>query len=136
MHRERPTIAQVEDSLRTVYDPCSLRTATPLSILDMGLVRDIRIADGGAVSVVMTVTSPGCTLYPAFARAAEEAIGGIPGVSSVEISVRSDLLWSPTLMSGEARRRRDVLDLAKAAVRPQQWREAAGDTKTGSPANG
>jgi metal-sulfur cluster biosynthetic enzyme len=116
----------VQEALQAVSDPCSLQTSTPMSIVDMGLVREVDIGDGGDVKIKLAVTSPGCTLFPSFARAASERICAIPGVASVEVEVDPAILWSPADMLLKARLSREQRHqeaIAHRTVRPRQWAE-------------
>ena len=79
--------AEVREALRPVCDP-----ELGVSIVDLGLVRDIEILDGGQrVDVTMTLTTPFCPEGPLIVAAAQKAVGRLPGV--VESYV--DLVWSP-----------------------------------------
>ena len=57
--------ADVRSTINSIVDPCSAGRGVPIGLADMGLVRDVRV-DGGAVSVAMRVTSPGCTFAVEF----------------------------------------------------------------------
>jgi metal-sulfur cluster biosynthetic enzyme len=130
--RQKQLTGAVADTLRTVYDPCSLQTATPLNIVDMGLVRSIAVTEDGDVQLELTVTSPGCTLFPSFARAAAEKVEALPGVRSVDVSVETSTLWTPSAMSADARRRiaeRHRVGQAAAEFRPRQWRSRQGSAR-------
>ncbi len=59
-----PTKDQVTDRPRAVIDP-ELRR----SIVDLGMVRSIEIADGGHVDVVVSLTTPGCPIRSHFQQA-------------------------------------------------------------------
>ncbi len=52
-----PTKDQVDDALRAVIDP-ELRR----SIVDLGMVRSIEIADSGQVDVIVSLTTAGCPI--------------------------------------------------------------------------
>ncbi|HXV93730.1 MAG TPA: iron-sulfur cluster assembly protein, partial [Pseudonocardia sp.] len=52
--------AAVEAALGTVCDPCSAAAGAPLSLREMGLVRECAVEDG-TVRVSLAVTGPGCT---------------------------------------------------------------------------
>jgi hypothetical protein len=63
---------------RTVYDP-----EIPVNIFDLGLVYTIEISDAGAVTVIMSLTAPGCPV------AGEHGRDG--GVDRWSVHVRSPL---------------------------------------------
>ena len=50
-----PLYDTVVEACRSVYDP-----EIPVNIFDLGLVYTIDIADDNAVTVIMTLTAPGC----------------------------------------------------------------------------
>jgi metal-sulfur cluster biosynthetic enzyme len=79
------TTDQVKLALRRVKDP-----ELNLNILDLGLVYDIRV-EGNAVSIDMTLTSPGCPSGPEIMTDAERHLRAIPGVGDVSVN----LVWSP-----------------------------------------
>ena len=47
--------SQVEDTLRTIYDP-----EIPVNIFELGLVYEIKIDNDKKVKISMTLTSPNC----------------------------------------------------------------------------
>jgi metal-sulfur cluster biosynthetic enzyme len=77
--------ADVWEVLYDVDDP-----EMPVSIVDLGLVYGVEVADGHA-TVVMTLTYTGC---PARKYLTEEIAERVAGVDSVE-SVDLELVWSP-----------------------------------------
>ncbi len=78
--RAMPTREQVTEALRGVIDP-ELRR----SIVDLGMVRSTEIAEGGAVSVVVSLTTPGCPIRSHFQQAVSERVGALEGVSRVDV---------------------------------------------------
>jgi len=80
---------QVKLALRRVKDP-----ELNLNILDLGLVYAIRV-DGNAVSVDMTLTSPGCPSGPEIMTDAERHLSAIPGVGEVAVNLVWSPFWSP-----------------------------------------
>jgi metal-sulfur cluster biosynthetic enzyme len=81
------TDEQVREALRPVQDP-----ELAMSIVDLGLVRDVSITeDGHAVLVTMTLTTPFCPEAPAIVAAAREALRRLPGVTTRQV----DLVWTP-----------------------------------------
>jgi metal-sulfur cluster biosynthetic enzyme len=127
--------AQVVEALHRVFDPCSLAANAPLSLIDMGLIRDWRIDREGNLTVRACVTSACCTMAPHFVRAAEEQLAKIPGVTSVRVELDPAFFWTPEAMSPhgkaalEARRRRSI---ELTGLRPQQWRETRGTAGSAS----
>lgn len=80
-----PTDARIWEALGRVTDP-----EYALSIVDLGLVYDVRVADG-AVRVAVTFTSIGCPAIDMILADAEAAIRAVPGVRDV----RLDVVWTP-----------------------------------------
>lgn len=80
-----PTDARIWEALGRVTDP-----EYALSIVDLGLVYDVRVVDG-AVRVAVTFTSIGCPAIDMILEDAEAAIRAVPGVRDV----RLDVVWTP-----------------------------------------
>jgi metal-sulfur cluster biosynthetic enzyme len=122
--------AAIRAALHRVYDPCSVAAASPLSLIDMGLIRgwsyDPRARH---VAVTMIVTSPACFLSENMADGMRQQLLEIDAVDSVDVRIDGDVLWSPTLLSAGAQA---SLDERRARIRrllqvtPQQWRGHAG----------
>tara|TARA_B100000315_G_scaffold79794_1_gene73140 strand:+ start:527 stop:838 length:312 start_codon:yes stop_codon:yes gene_type:complete len=88
----------VMGALRQVYDP-----EIPVNIVDLGLIYDVQVNDGGEVYVQMTLTFPGCGMGPFIAQQAEWAVQEIEGVEEVQVEMVFDPPWSPNLISDEAK---------------------------------
>ena len=88
----------ITEALKTVYDP-----EIPVNVVDLGLIYDVQVKDGGDVYVQMTLTFPGCGMGPFIAQQAEWAIQDLDGVEEVEIEMVFEPAWSPELISEEAR---------------------------------
>ena len=88
----------VMGALRQVYDP-----EIPVNIVDLGLIYDVQVNDGGEVYVQMTLTFPGCGMGPFIAQQAEWAVQEIEGVEEVQVEMVFDPPWSPDLISDEAK---------------------------------
>ncbi|HTJ10618.1 MAG TPA: iron-sulfur cluster assembly protein [Dinghuibacter sp.] len=91
------TREQVEDVLRTVFDP-----EIPVNVYDLGLVYGIDL-DGNNVKVTMTLTAPACPAAPEILFDAESKIRAIEGVGDVHMNLTFDPPWSKEMMSEEAR---------------------------------
>ncbi len=64
------TSAQVWEILATVCDP----EVPVLTVLDLGIVRDVKISDGAALEIVITPTYSGC-----------------PAMNTIEVNIRAAL---------------------------------------------
>ncbi len=80
---------QVTQALRDVFDP-----ELGMSIVDLGLVYDVRI-DGGHVAITMTLTTEGCPLHDAMSEWVRQAVGKIAGVREVAVTITFEPPWSP-----------------------------------------
>ncbi len=87
----------VMEALKDVYDP-----ELHYNIVDLGLVYDVTVQDG-EVHVLMTLTTPACPIGPMIMEQIHEYVGGLPEVRDVDVELTFDPMWSPELMSDEAR---------------------------------
>jgi ATP-binding protein involved in chromosome partitioning len=76
-----PTKEQITEALRTVIDP-ELRR----SIVELDMVRSIEIDPQGSVSVMVSLTTPGCPIRSHFENAVRQNVSAVEGVSSVAVS--------------------------------------------------
>jgi len=94
--------AQIEtlviDSLRTVYDP-----EIPVNIYELGLIYGVEVGPGGAVTVRMTLTAPGCPAAQSLPREVEDRARSVAGVTDVKVDVVFDPPWDMSRMSEAAR---------------------------------
>ena len=98
----------VTEALRSVVDPCSIATGVPINLVDMGIVRGIKI-DGTHVEIQLRFTSPVCFQAMNITSAIEDAVMAIDGVGRVTCDTRSGAWeWTPAMMapSAQARLRR------------------------------
>ena len=119
---QRPaTLADVRDALARVVDPCSIATGVPLTLAEMGMVRDIAV-DSGQVSLTLVLTSPVCWQSGNIIQAVEASVNRLPWVTAVTCTVDHDAGWLPDQMDPRARQRlrsvRPVPDPAAARPRP------------------
>ena len=89
---------EVIEMLRGIYDP-----EIPVNIFELGLVYDVEVDEGGAVRVVMTLTSPMCPVAEILPVEIESRAREIEGVREVEIDLVWDPPWNPEMMSEAAR---------------------------------
>lgn len=81
----RATEALVREALLRVSDP-----EYPMSIVDLGLIYDVRLVDRVA-HVEMTFTSIGCPAMEMIVEDIHAEVGPIPGIDRVEVEV----VWGP-----------------------------------------
>lgn len=77
--------ALVLDALREVIDP-----ELGLNVVELGLVYGVQ-AEGGRVTVQLTMTTPACPLGEQIVRDARERILACEGVAEAEV----ELVWEP-----------------------------------------
>jgi FeS assembly SUF system protein len=84
--------------LRGVYDP-----EIPVNIFELGLVYEVQVEEGGAVRIVMTLTSPMCPVAEILPVEIESKAREIEGVREATIELVWDPPWGPEMMSEAAR---------------------------------
>lgn len=89
---------QVIEVLKTIYDP-----EIPVNIYEMGLVYEVNIHDGGAVHILMTLTSPMCPVAESLPPEVEEKVAAIEGVAGATVEITWDPPWDPEMMSEAAK---------------------------------
>lgn len=111
---------------RAIYDPCSVAAATPISLYDMGLFEGWSVGEGGELVVRLCITFGACTMAPHFARALEEQLGSLPGVTSVRVDIDPTVMWSTDRMTDTGKSRlesRPIRFTDRDRPRPRQWME-------------
>jgi len=81
-----PTEASVTELLREVIDP-----ELGINIVDLGLLRGVAIAPGGAVRVVTTLTTPACPLGPYITEQITDLLSQVTTITDIDVEV----VWSP-----------------------------------------
>ncbi|MEY2718671.1 MAG: hypothetical protein RLZZ273_37 [Bacteroidota bacterium] len=84
-------------AIRTVYDP-----EIPVDIYELGLIYEVRIADGTSVHIVMTLTTPNCPSAQSLPAEVERVSREVEGVTSVTLELTFDPPWDKTMMSEAA----------------------------------
>ena len=93
-----PTEEDVYDALSNVIDP-----ELGLDFVELGLVYDVEVAEGGEVNVTYTLTSPGCPIGPQVSEQMKEYVGELEGVTSVQPTMTFSPPWTPDMMSDDAK---------------------------------
>jgi FeS assembly SUF system protein len=85
-------------ALKTVFDP-----EIPCDIYELGLIYKVEIGDDRLIKIDMTLTAPGCPVAGELPQWIETAVGAVPGVLGVNVTVVFDPQWDQSHMSDEAR---------------------------------
>jgi metal-sulfur cluster biosynthetic enzyme len=93
-----PTPAEIKDVLKEVYDP-----EIGVNIVDLGLIYDVAVAEGGKVKIQMTLTTPGCPYGPQLLQEVNYITRNTKGVTEVDVEVVWDPPWSMDMVSEAVR---------------------------------
>jgi metal-sulfur cluster biosynthetic enzyme len=103
--RDADALAErVREALREVIDP-----EIGFNIVDIGLVYQIAIEDGGIARVTMTTTTRGCPATSYLRDGAGEAAQSVEGVEWADVKLTYDPPWTSEMMSSVAK---DYLGIA------------------------
>jgi len=92
----------IEAALRGIYDP-----EIPVNIYELGLIYKVEIEEknGGVsdLSVLMTLTSPGCPVAQEMPLMVQGALFPVEGVGEVDVEIVWDPPWDPSKMAETAK---------------------------------
>ena len=91
-------MGEIVAALKTVYDP-----EIPADIYELGLIYDVAIDGERNVSIMMTLTAPGCPVAGEMPGWVENAVNAVPGVAGTTVTMTFDPPWDMGRMSDEAR---------------------------------
>lgn len=86
-------------ALRSVYDPCCREQG--ISIVDMGLIRDIRV-DGEAARVELVLTSGWCPFAVRLLAEVRERVETLAEVGGATVEIAWDETWTSARLSPDA----------------------------------
>lgn len=109
----------VRRALGEVFDPCCADRG--VSILDMGVVEDVRVTDGH-VDVDVIPTTGWCPFVANMTDAIDTRLRRIDGVRSVGVHVVWEPAWTPDRLSEFAR---ETLAMPLAELEPYRRRRLA-----------
>ena len=90
------TEERVREELKSVIDP-----EIGLDVINLGLIYDVKLQEGGKVAIVMTLTSPGCPVGGMFMSMVRSAVEAIPGVTECTVDLTFDPPWDPRAHASE-----------------------------------
>ena len=93
-----PSQEHVLEALKSVVDP-----ELGINIVDLGLVYEVEVNEGGDVDIQYTLTTMGCPIGPLIEDQMRGALAGVDGVGEVRPEMVLRPAWSPEMMSDEAK---------------------------------
>ena len=90
----------VVDALRDVVDPCCRERG--ISVVDMGLLHDVRVDDAGRAHVEILLTSGWCPFQVDLVAEIEAAVRAVPEVVAADVSITLEKAWSTDRLSPDA----------------------------------
>jgi FeS assembly SUF system protein len=91
------TEEQIVRMLKTVFDP-----EIPVNIYDLGLIYKIDLAEDGHLNIDMTLTAPNCPAVDFIVEDVRMKVGGVEGVTEVDVNIVFEPAWDKSMMSEEA----------------------------------
>ena len=95
----QPSREELLEALKVVKDP-----EIPVNIVDLGLIYDLTVRDGGEVDIEMTLTSMGCPVQDMIQADAELACMKVDGVKKVNVEFVWSPPWTPSKMSDDGKK--------------------------------
>ena len=89
---------KIVKELKSIFDP-----EIPVDIYELGLIYDVFVNEANEVKILMTLTSPNCTVAESLPQEVEEKIRSIDEVKTAEVEITFDPPWTKDLMSEEAK---------------------------------
>jgi metal-sulfur cluster biosynthetic enzyme len=91
---EKTALAEaIRTALRVIIDPEIGR-----NIVDLGLIYEIAVEDGGIARIAMTTTTRGCPASDYLKDAVSTCVWSVPGVDYAEVKMTYEPPWTPEMM--------------------------------------
>lgn len=84
-------------TLKNIYDP-----EIPVNVYDLGLIYDIDVEPGGAVTIRMTLTAPNCPMADQLLEEINTNVAKVKGVTEVNVILTFDPPWDRSMISEES----------------------------------
>ena len=95
---------KIIDILKQCYDP-----EIPIDLWTLGLIYNIDIIqrenNSSDVNVLMSLTTPGCTMGQGMADDIKSKVSLMPEINEVNVKVTFEPAWEPEMMTQEARKK-------------------------------
>ncbi|KQY62989.1 aromatic ring hydroxylase [Ensifer sp. Root142] len=86
-------VERIRSALRMIVDP-----EMGSNVVDLGLIYDIAVQDGGIVRVTMTTTIKACPATAFLKEAVQNCVWYVPGVEYAEVRLTYEPPWTPEMM--------------------------------------
>lgn len=86
----------IRNALRMIIDPEIGR-----NIVDLGLIYEISVEEGGIARIAMTTTTRGCPASDYLKDAVGNCVWYVPGVEYAEVRLTYEPPWTPEMMAAE-----------------------------------
>lgn len=90
-------VESIRNALRMIIDP-----EMGSNVVDLGLIYDIAVQDGGIARVTMTTTIKGCPATAFLKEAVQNCVWYVPGVEYAEVRLTYEPSWTPEMMADSA----------------------------------
>ena len=90
---------QVMYQLKKVIDP-----ELGINIVDLGLIYDVEFPTPKKVSVIMTLTTPGCPLHDSITSGVKYSVEDIKEIDEVDVQLVWEPAWTPEKMTEAGKR--------------------------------
>ena len=90
----------VRDRMREVLDPCSCMTDSPVDIVALGLVQNIRLEDECA-HITLVPTTPMCVYMTQIIEDVKNSIGELNSIKEVIVDQDLQTMWTHERMSSD-----------------------------------
>ncbi len=113
---------KIIDILKQCYDP-----EIPVDLWSLGLIYDIKISespnDKSNVDIIMTLTTPGCSMGSYMAEDIKTKVSGMDEVHKVQVDVTFEPPWKPEMMHDSAREKLGFGENEKPSPPPSPERD-------------
>ena len=88
----------VIDVLQTCFDP-----EIPIDLWNLGLIYNIEIEKEDNINILMTLTTPGCTMAGVIADDIKNKLLALDEINNVNVETTFDPIWEPNMMTDYAK---------------------------------
>jgi len=89
---------EIKDALSDVYDP-----EIGVDIVSLGLIYAVEVNSENDVTIIMTLTFPGCPYGPSMIEDIEDRVRMISSVRNVKINLTFEPPWTPDSMDPDVK---------------------------------